>query len=201
MEKNNNEIKSKKFGQIIKTAYDLFMRFGIKRVSVEEICQTANVSKMTFYKYFQNKTDLAIFILEEVFRKGEERYRNIMIQDIPFSEKAKKIVEMKLELSADFSQEMLKDIWQSSIPEVVALFEKKREEIYKLFLDEFIESQEKGEIRKEINPQFILYFLNQMPEMVVDQRLLNLYESPQDMVAELTNFFFYGILTSKAGKK
>lgn len=193
--------KSKKLRQIIDTARELFMLYGIRRISVEEICQTANVSKMTFYKYFKNKTDLAIFIVEEIFHQGEEHYRNIMAQEIPYSEKAKKIVEMKLELSADISKEMLKDIWQSSIPEVAALFQKKKEENFKLFLDDFIEVQKKGEIRKDINPQFILYFLNQMPEMVVDEKLLNIYESPQALVEELTNFFFYGILTRKAEER
>ena len=108
---------------------------------------------------------------------------------------------MKLELSADFSKEMLKDIWQSPIPEVAALFQKKKEENFRLFLDDFIEVQKKGEIRKDINPQFILYFLNQIPKMVVDEQLLNIYESTQAMVEELTNFFFYGILTGKAEKK
>lgn len=193
--------KSKKLQQIIDTARELFMSYGIRRISVEEICQTANVSKMTFYRYFKNKTCLAIFIVEKIFHQGEEHYRNIMSQEIPYSEKAKKIVEMKLELSADISQEMLKDIWQSSIPEVAALFQKKRKENLKLFLDDFIEVQKKGEIRKDINPQFILYFLNQMPEMVVDEKLLNIYESPQALSGELTNFFFYGILTRKAEEK
>jgi len=190
--------KSKKYRQIIETARDLFMRHGIRRVSVEEICQTAGVSKMTFYKYFENKIDLAILILEEIFHEGEERYKGIMAQDIPYSEKAKEIIKMKLEQSEDVSQEMLKDLIQSSIPEVAEFLQRKTQENLKLFLDDLVSAQKKGEIRKDINPQFILYFLNLMTEMVVDERLLNLHESPQALTAELINFFFYGILTRKS---
>ncbi|MFC2156906.1 TetR/AcrR family transcriptional regulator [Acidobacteriota bacterium] len=193
--------QSKKQRQIIDTARELFMSYGVRRISIEEICRTANVSKMTFYKYFKNKTDLVIFILEEIFHKAEERYHNIMAMEIPYSEKAKKIVEMKLELSADMSKEMLKDIWQSEIPEVKALLQKKMDESFKLYLDDFIGAQKNDEIRKDINPQFILYFLNQLPDMVGDERLLKLYASPQAMTGELINFFFYGILTQKAEEK
>ena len=190
--------KSKKYRQIIETARDLFMHHGIRRVSVEEICQTAGVSKMTFYKYFENKINLAILILEEIFHEGEERYKGIMAQDIPYSEKAKEIIKMKLEQSEDFSQEMLKDMTQSSILEVAEFLQRKTQENFKLFLDDLVSAQKKGKIRKDINPQFILYFLNLMTEMVVDERLLNLHESPQALTAELINFFFYGILTRKS---
>ena len=50
--------KSKKLCQISQTAETLFKLYGIKRVTVEEICKKANVSKMTFYKYFRNKIEL-----------------------------------------------------------------------------------------------------------------------------------------------
>ena len=46
---------SVKNDQIVKIGKDLFYKYGIKRVSVEEICAKANVSKMTFYKFYNNK--------------------------------------------------------------------------------------------------------------------------------------------------
>ncbi|NQV51449.1 MAG: helix-turn-helix transcriptional regulator, partial [Candidatus Marinimicrobia bacterium] len=43
-----------KEGDILRTAEKLFMQFGYNRVTVEEICREAKVSKVTFYKYFSN---------------------------------------------------------------------------------------------------------------------------------------------------
>jgi AcrR family transcriptional regulator len=60
--------------QILKTGLDLFQRFGIKRVTIEEICQTANVSKMTFYKYFKNKNELVRFIWEKGVEQAVEKF-------------------------------------------------------------------------------------------------------------------------------
>ena len=55
--------------QIVKTAKELFWKFGIKRVTIEEICREANVSKMTFYKFFSNKNELLHTVIEEMFDK------------------------------------------------------------------------------------------------------------------------------------
>ena len=55
-------------------------------------------------------------------------------------------------------------------------------------------AQKKGWIRKDIKPEFILYVLDDMYLKMTDERLLSLYKSQEDMVMELTNFFFYGIM-------
>ena len=53
---SNRRINKKE--QIVHTAETLFTRYESKRVTVEEICRLARVSKMTFYKHFSNKVEL-----------------------------------------------------------------------------------------------------------------------------------------------
>ena len=197
MNNNKRPAKSKKYKLIIKTSRDLFMRYGIKRVTVEEICETASVSKMTFYKHFKNKLDLALLILNIEIEEGINRYKRIMDQDVPYSEKAKEIIKMKLESSEDISQEMLKDLMSSAIPEVAELMHRISQENLELFFDDMVSAQKKGEIRPDINPQFIIYMLGQMQEMAADEWVLSMYESPQTLISEIINFFFYGILSRK----
>ena len=84
MDNNSLTQSSSKFDQIIENAYHLFMKYGIKRVSVQEICETAGVSKMTFYKHFKNKTDLAKALIERVMQTSMQQYNEIMAQDAPF---------------------------------------------------------------------------------------------------------------------
>ena len=171
------------------------MRYGIKRITVEEICETAGVSKMTFYKHFKNKLDLAIFILNNIFEEGVNRYKRIMDQDVPFSVKAKKIIQLKLESTEDISKEMLKDFYDRSIPEVADLIQKITQENFKLLFDDLTAAQKKGEIRQDINLHFIIFMIGQMQKMATDETLLGLYGSTQAMASEFINFFFYGILS------
>ena len=197
MSETKDSMKSKKFQKITETAHHLFMRHGIKRITIEEICRTAGVSKMTFYKYFNDKNDLALFVLDNIFTQGENRYQNIMDQDIPYSEKVKDIIKMKLEASKDVSQEMMQDLWHNSDPQVADYMTKRTQLVLKQFLDDMIDAQDKGEIRKGLNPHFILYLIGKMQDMTADEKVLNMYKTSQDLVSELVNFFFYGILTGE----
>lgn len=197
MKDNIGSSPNKKKQSIIEASRSLFMRYGIKRVTVEEICETAGVSKMTFYKHFKNKIDLALFILNQVFGEGISRYKGIMDRDVPYSEKAKEIIKLKLESTEDVSKEMLKDFYDKSIPEVVELIQKISLENLKLLQDDLIAAQKNGEIRRDINPHFIIYMIGQMQNMSTDERLLSLYGSTQALASEFINFLFYGILSGK----
>lgn len=49
--------------RLVTTAYDLFVRRGVRGVGVDEIIATSKVAKATFYKYFRTKDDLVLAFL------------------------------------------------------------------------------------------------------------------------------------------
>lgn len=193
-------IDNQKFQQIITTAKDLFWKFGIKRVTIEEICQEANVSKMTFYKHFKNKKELIKYLINHLLDKGMQKYRAIMDSNIPFTEKVIKTLDLKMEQTMDMSNEFFNDYVRHADSEMIDLLQQKRNEMMGSILNDYIEAQKMGDIRKDIKPEFILYFLNQSVEMIKDKQLEKMYDNPQDMIMEFTNFFFYGVLP-RDGKK
>ena len=54
----SKEKLSQKKQQLVETGKKLFLKHGVKRISIEEICRESEVSKVTFYKYFKNKQAL-----------------------------------------------------------------------------------------------------------------------------------------------
>ncbi|MBL0024612.1 MAG: helix-turn-helix transcriptional regulator [Saprospiraceae bacterium] len=50
--------RSKSYLKIITTAKKLFWKHGSSRVTIEELCREAGVSKMTFYRHFNNKNEI-----------------------------------------------------------------------------------------------------------------------------------------------
>jgi AcrR family transcriptional regulator len=189
----SNYLESPKFKQIVSTAKELFYKFGIKRVSVEEICQTAQVSKMTFYKYFLNKIELAKYIFSELMKENEIQYDEIMASDANFAEKTDLVIKLKLDNMKSMSNDLIKEILVAN-PELQNLFHEKRQEIYEKVIKQYIDAQKNGDIRSDIKPEFILYLLNALTDFTKDANLINLYSDLTEMVKELTNFFFYGIL-------
>ena len=188
------DFKNKKLQQLVETAWDLFWRYGFTRVSIEEICKEAGVSKMTFYKHFKNKTDLVRFIMLETSKQSIKIYEEIMAQDIPFAEKIQKSVQLKLEQTENISEEFFKDIHRQNDSELNKIIREQMASNVQIVTSWYIDAQEKGDVRRNIKPEFIVYFMNHLLDMAKDEKLLGLYDNPHDLIMELTNFFFYGIL-------
>lgn len=67
-------LDSSKEQLIIKTAQELFARFGFKKTTMDEIAQKAHIGKSTIYHYFESK--------EELFRTIVEKESHILFQKI-----------------------------------------------------------------------------------------------------------------------
>ena len=185
---------SKKKKQVLKTAKELFWKYGIKRVTVEEICTRASVSKMTFYKHFSNKNDLVKHILDTRYSESMKKYRRIMSSDRKYKDKVIDLYQLKLEATNEISHEFLSDIYNSGDEKLMEYSNIKFEENVGTMINDFLDAQKKGEIREDIKPEFINFFLNHMVKLVNDPALSSLYPNAQEMILELANFFFYGIL-------
>jgi len=193
-------IDDQKLREIMIASKKLFWKFGFKRVTIEEVCREANVSKMTFYKHFKNKMELIKYLINHITDKAMKQYREIMNSDIPFTEKVLKTLDLKMEQTMDMSNEFFNDYVRHADSEMIDLLQQKRNEMMDSILNDYIEAQKMGNIRKDIKPEFILYFLNHSMEMIKDEQLEEIYDNPQDMIMEFTNFFFYGVLP-RDGKK
>ena len=180
--------------QILKTGKELFWKFGFKRVTIEEICKEARVSKMTYYKYFTNKMDLVKTIMDKILQESLEKYRQILARDIPYPEKVVGMVELKRDQIETMSNEFFRDYVQSGDPELLSYLEQVSGESMKIFVDDFHKAQENGDIRKDLKVEFIMVVMNRLIDMAHEDELLDMYDNPQDLVMEITKFLFYGIL-------
>lgn len=185
---------NKKQQLILEKGKELFWKHGFKRVTVEEVCTSANVSKMTFYKYFANKMELVQSILEHLISHARREFEEIMSKDIPFSEKVEYQIKMKMEGTADISKEFMDDLIVHADPQVKALMQKMTMETTQLVYKSYVKAQQDGHIRKEVKPEFIIYFMQHMFTMLEDEQFVAMYDSTSEMATSLIKFFFYGIL-------
>src|ERR1035437_3109283 len=103
MIKNEENGRIKKILQILSAAEDLFQRFGFKRITIEEICTKANVSKMTFYKYFPNKNELIKHLMSSWLTQVEKTINEFEGMEVDFTEKIKILLRLKEESTVKFS--------------------------------------------------------------------------------------------------
>jgi AcrR family transcriptional regulator len=62
--------------KILKTAGELFFKFGIRSVSIDDICNELHISKKTFYTIFKQKDELVVELLDAMSQKKEKDYRS-----------------------------------------------------------------------------------------------------------------------------
>lgn len=179
---------------ILKTGKKLFWKFGFKRVTIEEICKEAGISKMTYYKFFTNKINLVQTIMDVVMQDSLDRYNKIMDSDVPYPEKVVGMIQLKRDQIETMSSEFFRDYVQSEDPELISYLEQLTRENMQKFTDDFKKAQENGDVRKDLKIDFIMYAMNHLIGMAQEDALLNMYDNPQDLVMEITNFLFYGIL-------
>lgn len=178
----------------MRTSRELFWKHGFRRVTVEEICEKASVSKMTFYRYFTNKIELAKTVFNNVVDKGVIDFRKIMQEDIAVSEKLKKIILLKEEGTTNVSKEFMADFYSGSEPELKNYVEEKTRLIWKELRTDFKEAQEKGIFRRDFKPEFFVHVVFKLTDLLNDEALLELYDTPQELILEFTKIMTYGIL-------
>lgn len=179
---------SKKQRTIVATATDLFFRYGVKRVSVEEICQKANVSKMTFYRYFANKAILAEHIIQLIFEESRAKLEETAQLNIPFTEKLDIMLKYKLEFIEKMSSEYIEEYIDMASGTLA-------QEWLQIVMQFITQAQQRGEIRADLRPEFIMFMADKMSEVVKDQRILHLYADYSQLTRDVWNLFYYGLLS------
>lgn len=183
----------KKQRQVLEAARSLFWKHGFRRVSIEEVCLLAKVSKMTYYKFFANKTELAKAVYHYEAIKGLEAFRTLLAENSTPAEKIQKFLQMKLEGSHDISQEFLNDFYTSNELGLRSYIEEENNRLLLATLKDFKDAQQKGIFRKDFKPELLFFISRKILEMITDEKLAGMYSSPTELIMEVSRFIVYGI--------
>jgi len=184
---------SKKQLHLLVAARTLFWQFGFRRVTIEEICDRADVSKMTFYKFFPDKISIAKAVFEREVEIGMVRFREIMDNDSSAAEKIKALMAMKSESTNNISREFLNDFYSSEKTELVGFVHDLTTKTWNNAIEDFRKAQDKGVFRKDFKPEFLFLLSQKIAENLSDPKMLALYPNPHDLLVEMSRFFCYGI--------
>lgn len=184
---------NKKYTAILQSARRLFWKHGFRRVTIDEICREAETSKMTFYKFFPDKLELARTVFDIEANEGLRKFKEILKEDTLPSEKMKNILQLKTEGTDSISAEFLNDFYNNPELGLATYIKEKSMTIWAETLELFKEGQRDGWIRKDMNVAFMFYFMQKSTPLIHDKELLKLYNTPQELIMELANMFVYGI--------
>jgi AcrR family transcriptional regulator len=183
--------ENKKYRLLMDTARGLFFKHGIRRITIEEICEKSKVSKVTFYKHFHNKDDLVMKIMEEWFEAGIREFHAIRKEKIPFMDKMIKLIRLKLAVAEQYSQEFIDEVTDSTST-LKDFYQQVTAKTLELVMDLLKDAQKNGQFRKNVPPEFYVYLIEHIGVMINDDRLKAIMPDPHDRFQELMNILFFG---------
>lgn len=189
--------KSKKYFQLIETAKGLFYHYGINRISIDEICKKSNVSKMTFYKYFKNKSEIVIVLIDEITKEVFDKFKRFITSNKSLKELLVEMISWEIEALKKIGKELINDLNSNSDPELTEYLKRRDAEKYDMIRAVLKKAQKKGDIRRDIKIELLVHLIKHLSNVFFDKDIQGLYSTPADLFTEMMDLVYYGIFKEK----
>ena len=190
-------MKLTKKEQIEHKAKELFWKYGFKKVTIDEICKKANVSRKTFYTFYENKNALVLFILNETIENMKSENIKVFESAITFGEKMEIMLDKKLKFSESISLEFIADLYSPEVGEVRDYFQKFMKESVDFSREFFKLAQEKGEMNPNLNLDFVMWIIQKLGELCSMPELIAMFPDAESMTRQISEYALYGIMPVK----
>ena len=187
--------------KILEEAGHLYMLYGVRSVTMDDIANSLSVSKKTIYQYFKDKDEIVTLSIFALIERDKQEFRNI-------SDEAENVIE-EFHLVSLCVRRMVDEINPSLLFDLKK-YHTRAWEIYLNYKEDFIfnmvfDNMEKGKkegyFRKEVNPNILARLRVEEIEMSFDNKVFprNKFDFTEIHV-QLLKHFLYGIMTD-TGKK
>lgn len=187
--------------KILKGAEELFMRYGVRSITMDEIARHLGISKKTLYQYFLDKDDIVASTTQNHLVRERKQFEQI-------ADESENSVEELVKLS-----HCLKENLKGMNPSLLFDLQKYHQKAWNIwveFKNKFIresvvrnlnKGMSEGLIRAEINPEILAVVRIETVQMGFDDQLFprDKFNLPQVQM-QILEHFIHGLLTDK-GKK
>jgi len=187
--------------RILQKAHELFMLYGVRSVSMDEIAAHLGISKKTIYQFYTDKDSLVEGVIGIEINNNEQ-------ECIAYRNKCENAVH-EIFLAIDMMQEVMKSMHPSILFELEKyhpkahkkLNEHKHQFILEMIKDNLERGKQEGVYREELNIPIIAHlrlgsiFLTFNPE-AFPMTKNNIIQ----VLQEITDHFLFGIVSAKGAK-
>ncbi len=184
--------------EILLKVDSLFMRYGIKSVTMDDISRELGISKKTLYQYVENKSDLINKVIQEHLISEKEIISKICKESIdPIDEMlaiARYVALMLREMNPSIVYDLQK-YYSKSWEMMQSLHE---DHIYEVIKRNIQKGIEEGLYRQNLNPEIIAKFYVGKSMILVDERIFPIRKyNREQLFLEFINYHIHGIASEK----
>ncbi len=187
--------------RIREKAHSLFMQYGFRSVSMDDIANNMGISKKTIYQYYADKDELVEAVIENEFKKNQ----GICEYDKSNSKNAIHEIfmamDMVMEMFSSMNPSLIFDMQKYHPKAFVKFHAYKNEYLYNLTLDNIVRGIKEGLYREELNVAILSRF--RVETMMMSFNLdfnSKLKNSMAEMEEEIITHFLFGLVNIKGYK-
>ena len=155
--------------RILDVAADKYYRFGFSRVTVDELVEELRTSKSMIYRHFRSKEEIVRALLLRVNNEINRKLESVVNDpDRVFSDKLEAITVYTGQLLSRVGEPFLEDL-RTQLPGLWEQYlDMRRERLEQYYLRLINEGVSQGELRNDIDPEFMLLVYTKLTELAVD---------------------------------
>jgi AcrR family transcriptional regulator len=189
----NEELKN-----ILMKVRVLFMKYGIKSITMDDIAREMGISKKTLYQYVENKNDLLNKILDLELEESDCAMEKISKSEINAIEALFIVLKFLNQVTKEYSPSAIYDL-KKYYPDLYSKMNiLRREKIYNRVMKNLEKGISEGLYRNDINEELIAKIQVERIENAIDSDYLSIDElSTPDVFLEIFKYHIRGIATEK----
>jgi len=179
-------------------AKDLFLRFGVRSVSMDDIARHLGISKKTIYQYFRDKDELVTEIASNYLEEDKKTYQAVMDAASNAIEESFACTQCLRKQLEQMNPSLLFDLQKYHPGAWQAYLEYKNGFIKSGIIKNIERGISEGYFRPDINPEIIATFRLEQVQLAFDEDLFpkNKFEI-STVQLHLFEHFIQGLLTEK----
>lgn len=182
-------------------AFELFFRYGIKSVTMDDIAKHLSISKKTIYQFFKDKDEVVHTLMEQALEKDRHDFNSIVKKTANVVEEVFMMMKKMHEIFGNINPNIFYDL-RKYHPKTWELFHKFRTEfIYGMVVNALDKGKKDELVRADVNSKLLAKLRVEEIDMAFQPTVF----PPDkfkilDVHLSLTEHFLYGVCTLKGHK-
>lgn len=157
--KTNRQLQAERTKQnIFATARELIEKQGFDKVTINEICRTAGISKGLFYHYYKSKDNIIIEGYSECDEYFDKHVRNSLSQE-NYLDRIVEFIDYQILYAVKLGIDLIIQTYKSQIQHGNDFFISEDRVITVILKEIISEGQDKNEIRSDLSPEYITNYI------------------------------------------
>lgn len=184
--------------KILYKAFELFKRFGVRSVTMDEIAVQCGVSKKTVYQFFEDKDTLVEKIIEEVITRSREFCSNQTVNANDALQELFLSMKMTQQMIEGVNQAVINDLRKYHNSAYIKIEEYKHQFLYSFFKRNIERGIEEGIYRSDMKVDIIASFYLTSVMLAYEQDIFSKSRyTLLDIDYEISTFLMNGLVNEK----